>query len=234
MAPASGALRPFFPFYGSKWRSVPLYPSPAHELIVEPFAGSVGYSTRHADRMVLLCDADPIIASIWRYLIAADQDRILALPDLEVGEDVRSIGLPEVETWLIGFWINRGSASPARRQTAFSSRTDKGQLNWGPRARDRIASQVEHIRHWRVVQSSYKILLDLEATWFIDPPYVDRGRYYRVNTVDHLALGPWCQSRKGQVIVCENQGADWLPFSPLATIKSTRGTSAEVAWIRNQ
>lgn len=36
--------------------------------------------------------------------------------------------------------------------------------------------------------------------------------------------------RAGEVIVCENRGATWLPFSPVASIKSTRGFSDEVIW----
>jgi len=41
--------------------------------------------------------------------------------------------------------------------------------------------------------------------------------------------------RPGQVIVCENSGATWLPFEPFRTIKSTpgsrgKGHSSEVIW----
>ena len=40
------------------------------------------------------------------------------------------------------------------------------------------------------------------------------------------------RARLGQVIVCENEGADWLPFSPLADVKATRpnSRSIEVVW----
>jgi hypothetical protein len=228
---SGGQMRPFFPFYGSKWRSVPLYPRPTHSLVIEPFAGSAGYATWHDPEQVLLADADPILSGLWRYLIGVSPDEILALPDLEVGEDVRTLPLPEPAMWLIGFWLNRGSATPKRRRTAYSARTDKAQLNWGPRARDRIASQVDRIRHWQVLDASYTAAVaPCDATWFIDPPYVDRGRYYRVRNVDYSALGTWTRSRPGQVIACENAGASWLPFEPLATIKSTKGTSAEVVW----
>jgi site-specific DNA-adenine methylase len=33
-------LRPFFTFYGGKWRAAPFYDAPTHGHIVEPFAGS--------------------------------------------------------------------------------------------------------------------------------------------------------------------------------------------------
>ena len=41
-------LRPFFCYYGGKWRAAPKYPPPEHDTIVEPFAGAAGYATRYA------------------------------------------------------------------------------------------------------------------------------------------------------------------------------------------
>lgn len=101
---------------------------------------------------------------------------------------------------------------------------------WGQRARERIASQVESIRGWAVVEGSYDMLGNVPSTWYVDPPYVDKGRYYRCRDVDYAALASWCRERQGRVIVCENEGASWLPFRSLATIKSTKGTSVEVVW----
>jgi hypothetical protein len=53
------------------------------------------------------------------------------------------------------------------------------------------------------------------ATWFIDPPYVDGGKSYRYSEIDYPKLAAWCLRLRGQVIVCERQGADWLPFRML-------------------
>jgi hypothetical protein len=72
---------------------------------------------------------------------------------------------------------------------------------------------------------SYADLPNAECTWFIDPPYVDAGKNYPCGSkdinYDHLAA--WCRSRKGQVIVCENEGATWLPFEPC--IQNKRGAT---------
>ena len=38
----SDRLKPFFTFYGSKWRVAPIYDSPMCEAIVEPFSGAAG------------------------------------------------------------------------------------------------------------------------------------------------------------------------------------------------
>jgi site-specific DNA-adenine methylase len=50
------SLRPFFTYTGGKYRLAPRYPEPRHNLIIEPFAGSAGYSLRHPEREVLLID----------------------------------------------------------------------------------------------------------------------------------------------------------------------------------
>ena len=103
--------------------------------------------------------------------------------------------------------------------------------------RARVASQVEHIRHWRVIEGDYTTAPDIEATWFIDPPYQVAGKYYKhpAKDIDFVALASWCRSREGQVMVCENEGATWLPFETFASIKKSQMTgtgnvSHEVLW----
>jgi hypothetical protein len=225
-------MRPLFPFYGSKWRDAKRYPAPG-SLVIEPFAGSAGYSLWHAPARVELYDVDPIVVGVWSYLLRATPRELLALPDLEPGQSTDDLELSQEARWLIGFWLNRGSAQPKKTQTAFSRRTERQQLVWSERARQRLASEVEGVRHWRVEQRSYEdVPLRDDATYFVDPPYVEKGRYYRCNDVDHAAVGDWAMALPGRVIVCENAGSDWLPFRPLASIKSTRGRSDEVVYTR--
>lgn len=223
-------MKPLFPFYGSKWRDAKRYPRPNSGVVIEPFAGSAGYSTFYAPERVLLLDADPIIVSVWQYLIRVTPSEIRALPDLAPGQSVDSFALPQEARWLIGFWLNRGSSQPKKTQTAFSARTERGQLVWGARARERIATEIEGVRRWEVRQGSYESAPRIKATWFIDPPYVEKGRYYRFRDVDYPALAQWSRGLAGQVVVCEQEGATWLPFRPLAVIKSTKGTSSEVVF----
>jgi hypothetical protein len=225
-------MRPLFPFYGSKWRDARRYPAPG-DLVIEPFAGSAGYSLWHAPAQVMLYDVDPIVVGVWEYLIAATPAELLALPDLEPGQSTDDLDLPQEARWLIGFWLNRGSAQPKKTQTAYSQRTDRAQLVWSQRARERLAVEVEGIRHWQVKQDSYEQAPQVaDATYFVDPPYVVKGRHYRCNDVDHAALGAWVSNLPGRVIACENVGADWLPFQPLASIKSTRGRSEEAIYLQ--
>jgi len=63
------------------------------------------------------------------------------------------------------------------------------------------------------------------------------GQYYRYGSdkIDYAKLATWCRARPGEVVVCENEGAKWLPFKPLANVKTTRADSRsrEVLWQRS-
>lgn len=75
-------MRPFFCYYGGKWRAAPLYPQPEHGTIVEPFAGAAGYATRYPLNRVVLVEKDPILAGLWKYLTRVTARDIWALPDM--------------------------------------------------------------------------------------------------------------------------------------------------------
>ena len=116
-------LRPFFGYHGGKWRDTPRhYPAPLHDTVVEPFAGSAGYSVRFRWKKVVLCECDPIVAGVWRFLKRAKPEDILSLPDLEPEESVDDLQIEEEAKWLIGFWLNRGVASPRKRPSRWMRR----------------------------------------------------------------------------------------------------------------
>ena len=234
-------LRPFFSYYGSKWRISGKYPAPTTNTIIEPFAGGATYALRYHDKQVILNDLDPILATTWRYLIETPEADILALPDLAEGQSVDDLDIPQGARYLIGFWLNKGKSSPGKTMGAWMRKaqgTPQATQFWGPKIRQRIAHQQQYIRHWRVTNLSYADLADVEATYYVDPPYQGRaGTYYRCSSkgFDYSALAAWCQSRQGQVIVAENAGADWLPFSHLCDAKSIKADlgehrSKEVIW----
>jgi hypothetical protein len=238
--PEASALRPFFGFYGGKWRdALKHYPEPLHPTIVEPFAGSAGYSVRYPDRNVILGEKDPVIYGVWHYLINASANEILTIPDLEPGQSANDLAVSQEARWLVGFWLNRGASRPRTSPSAWMRSGVRPGSFWGERVKRTIASQVQRIRHWQVFHCSYEDLpFTGEATWFVDPPYQKQGRHYHhgADALDFAALAGFCRERAGQVIVCEQDGADWLPFEPLADVKTTRrgARSAEVVWIRDQ
>ena len=221
-------LRPFFSFFGGKWTLAPKYPAPAYGTIVEPFAGSAGYATRYSDREVVLVERDPCVASLWRWLIGVSVDEVMGLP---LDPEKRFALRPEARS-LIGFWCGRGRTQPANTTMSAWLLSGKWPSSfWGTYARQRIADQVPRIRHWRLIEGDYRLAPDIEATWFVDPPYTG-SRHYRASPGDYGALATWCRARTGQTIVCEQKGARWLPFVHFRDTKNiNRGASTEVVWL---
>ena len=230
-------LRPFFSYYGGKWRdALKYYPEPKHATIVEPFAGSAGFSLRYFARKVILYETDPVLAEVWRYLIRVRAKEILSIPNIGPHESVDALKVCQEAKWLVGLWLNRGAASPRKSPSKWMREGLRPGSFWGDRVRQTIASQVDAIRHWEVHHASYSACpTPRAATWFVDPPYQAAGRHYRFGSeqLDYASLATWCKSRPGQVIVCENKGATWLAFQDLANVKTTRAgrRSKEVYWL---
>jgi hypothetical protein len=96
-----------------------------------------------------------------------------------------------------------------------------------------ISCQVPFIKHWKIIEGEYTSAPDLEATWFIDPPYHRSGNLYLHQVNSYTDLSDWCRSRQGQVMVCEQGGATWLPFTPFRSTKVFfNESSMEVLWTR--
>lgn len=231
-------LKPFFTYFGGKWRAAPHYPKPEHDTIIEPFAGSAGYSLRYPGRNVVLNDLDPKVAGTWDYIINAPESEILALPLYDgTWETVSDLNLPQEARWLIGWWLNKGCAQPCSKPSTWMLGGTRPSSFWGEAIRERIASQQAHVRHWAIVNMDYTHLPAMRGTWFIDPPYRVAGKKYRHGSenIDFAGLGEWCSSRSGQVIVAENDGASWLPFRYFRDIQASPGkgrarVSREVIW----
>lgn len=231
-------MKSFFSYFGGKWRAAPRYPAPLHDRIVEPFAGAAGYSTRYFDRDVVLIEKDPQIAELWRYLISAMPSEIESLPLAVTHVDL--LDVPLGARLLIGFWLNKGTTMAHKTPSAWMRSGIRPRSFWGAEIRSRIASQVAHIKHWTIIEGEYdgeyhELNDGGTSTWFVDPPYERSGRLYRHRDVDYERLAAWCASRRGQVIVCEQEGASWLPFQPFATTKALEGSrgrhsSMEMIW----
>lgn len=235
-------LRPFFSFYGGKWRIAPKYPLPLYDTVIEPFAGSAGYAIRHHTRNVILVERAPKIAATWRFLMNSTPADIIRLPDVEDGQTVDDLNVCEEAKYLIGWWLNHATTAPRKSPSKWMRLRGKLKKGyWGREIRGRIAQQIPLIRHWRLIEGNYFDAPDVEATWFIDPPYQDGGEQYvfSSNQIDYAELARWCWGTKGQTMVCERLGATWLPFVHLTdarTISSRNGTRecSEALWYREQ
>lgn len=232
-------LRPFFSYFGGKWRAAINYPPPQHTALVEPFAGSAGYACRYPHLDVLLVDKDECIAGVWEYLIGSSPADIIRLPLVPAGSHVDDFAWPCPEARdFVGLNITRGADAPRRSATRWGD-PNRWRLNgWTEYARERVASQVGAIKHWLVQCGDYSEAPDIEATWFVDSPYESLPDRYRCGGrhLDYHHLGEWCRSRRGQVIVCEAEGASWLPFVSFGRFKSNknnsgRARSAEAIWV---
>lgn len=219
-----------FSYYGSKSKIVGCYPYPKYDKIIEPFAGSARYSLKHFEKEVLLIDKYEIIIKIWEWLQKASERDIMSLPEPKLGETINRNDFDCIEqAWLMGFLVQQGVNAPRLTVTKYAEK--------GIRTQKRnIAGQLYKIKHWKFRCDNYENIINEEATWFIDPPYQFGGEWYVKNNknINYDSLAAWCRERAGQVIVCENSKASWLPFRQMATLNGQKYTTQEVIWSNQQ
>lgn len=209
-------LQSFWLYYGSKCQLAPHYPWPQHKTIVEPFAGSAGYSMRHYSKEVILIEKNPVVASVWQFLINTTPQEVRSIPSVESVLDLPN-GLHPGAKALIGFNMGYGKSMPSNKLSSGARtnlKTGRSNIGWNEKKKDIVAEQIQYIKHWQIIEGDYADAdINTTATWFVDPPYNGpAGKTYPYNGVNYSKLGEWCQSLSGQVIVCEQEGARWLPF----------------------
>ena len=227
-----------FFYYGSKRRGAKTYPPPSFDTIIEPFAGAAAYSMYHVGsaKRVILIEKDPRVVATWHRVLAMTPQELLDYPIPAVGEPSRD------------FLVMTAATSSASAGVTTLKVTDRvvdvmpGMLRKMaallPLAKERV----------EVVLGDYRDAPNLEATWFIEPPYrvteqragspLQQGMGYakgcNAASLDYDELGAWCRERRGQRIVCEQEGADWLPFRPTGrarTANSLNKATGEVVWL---
>src|SRR3990167_3421379 len=215
-------------YYGSKSKVVSYYPPPNYGKIIEPFAGSAKYALKYFDRDVLLVDKYEVIVRLWKWLQICSRQDILSLPILKEGDRLSDFTFDcEEQKIFMGFLTAQGIAKP---QNTAVFRATTWRPNWIKYSLERMSRDIEKIRHWEIRLGSYDEIENQEATWFIDPPYQVGGRFYVHNQVDYSRLAEWSYSRMGEVIVCENTKADWLPFVPMVRMKGSKHRTTEAVF----
>lgn len=100
-----------------------------------------------------------------------------------------------------------------------------------------MAQSLHKIRHWKIICGDYSESPDVEATWFVDPPYKNSpGMGYEFSSakLDYTKLAGWASTRKGEIIFCEGEYGDYLPFEQLLELKGVAGKSSkEVIYYRS-
>ena len=113
-------LHPFFSYFGSKYRMAKHYPKSLYTTIIEPFAGSAGYSLLYPYKNVILYDNYEPVISLWDYLIKVKKEEILSLPLDNNGHPfckeypVSDCDIAPEAKILIGFWLTESQTNPSR------------------------------------------------------------------------------------------------------------------------
>ena len=228
-------------YYGGKSKIAHLYPEPSHALIVEPFAGSAAYSWLHRkDREIWLNDLDARTYSIWKFLTSPEACDIVEtfVPDsVEPGQKV-SDTIPAELPGLIEICRAEANQGTQGAKGVHDQITSMGAKCW--KVKRKLREVIPEVANWKVTNVSYEDLANVEATWFVDPPYKNpAGARYRTSNINYDQLGWWCLGRRGQTIVCEGYGANWLPFEPFqhsrVSIRSRyqRANAQEVMYYRS-
>ncbi len=206
-----------FNYFGSKYLLAKTYQPPAFDVIVEPFAGSAQYAMywmrERSDITCIMYDTDPKVIASWNRILAATPDEIMNW-SVKIGDPVND-------------YIDLANYGGGNRVVNARIVSDFRQAKPGwARTRAAVGDRVT------IIEGDYTQALDIEATWFIDPPYTDAGHNYAHSMVDYQQLAEWARNRKGQTIVTEAGSADWLPFSHHKTQRTNLGTtrSRELVW----
>lgn len=227
-----------FYFYGGKRRLARFYPAPECRVVVEPFAGAAAYSVTHLVGLrgstpsvdkVILVEKDKRVYDTWVKLLAMDVDELLSYPIPGAGERTSDFLL------MTSACSNRIAHTDEMTVTTRMPEVLERMFR-------RMAAVLPSVRgKIEIIYGDYTMAPDIEATWFVDPPYhvgsraQQRGMGYapgcNAASLDFSALAEWCRSRKGQTIVCEQDGADWLPFEHLRLARNSIGVkTTEVVW----
>jgi len=214
-------------YYGSKNRIAKYYPKPIFDDIEERFAGAGYFSLLYFEKNVTLIDKSQMVIDIWHYLQEASIKDIMSLPVLPRGFKIsRDMFDCDGQYNLMRFLIV---------QAAYGGNNVVSK--WGAMRfeanRKRVATNLFKCKHWTIKQGEYYDGdCNKKATWFIDPPYTHGGDKYpmKAKYIDFEKLANWCKGLNGQVMVCENTKADWLPFVPLTKMNGVAHQTTEAIW----
>lgn len=213
-------------YYGSKNKIAKFYPTPLFDTIIEPFAGAAYYSLRYFEKNVILIDKNPDIILMWKYLQECSINDINRLPILTEGTRLNPIDFDCYAQYrLMRFLIVQAAFGGNNVVSKWGAMRLQANIN-------RLKKHHFKIKHWSFIEGDYTMSPDINATWFIDPPYTHGGHKYPMSNrkIDFSQLGSWCKSRIGQQIVCENTKAEWLPFVPMISLDGVKHKTMEAIY----
>ncbi|MBS0646136.1 MAG: hypothetical protein JSR97_06045 [Verrucomicrobia bacterium] len=209
-----------FYYYGRKKQIAKHYPAPNFDTIIEPFAGAASYSLfdHNWKKRVILIEKDPKVSAIWEWFIkTATVEEIKRLPDLKVGEKSSEFLHIIHAATKMAFHFKTIKVTPVLER------------NWEI-SRRVFAENLYKVKHWEIICDDYTAAPDIEATWFIDPPYKHApglGYKFSSKLINYTDLADWALKRRGEIIFCEGEFGDYLPFQQLLQLKGVAGKSSK-------
>jgi hypothetical protein len=218
-------------------------PEPRHDVICEPYAGGAAYALRHSEHEVVLCEREKNLVELWPWLIReATEHDVRDIPvGVPVGTDIRTLGLSQGQALLLKTWQRTNNVGDCWTISPWGDRPGQ----WTQSTRARVAEEVGAVKHWRFCDDVDGMdlieTLDLDATWFVDPPY-QHNYGYGQPPIDYARLATALLVRRDHVIVCEavckktGQTPGWLPFASFGSRVTSRrgkdslGRSHELLW----
>ena len=218
-----------FYYYGAKNMLAKHYPPPKLDLVIEPFGGSAAYGIHHLAKnnklRLIVNEKDPKVFNMWAFLKNTTFSEIENYPLPNVGENTSD------------FFIMTCAASNAVSKCSKMKVSERLRYVFEIQKR-RILQRFHLLERIEVTNLDYTEIINQQACWFIDPPYqlqtivqntpFQNGNGYSVgynsDSINFSDLASWCISRDGQIIVCEKQGANWLPFRSFRTAKNGLNT----------
>jgi site-specific DNA-adenine methylase len=205
---------PLFKWFGSKWLSSKKYPCPEeYDNLFEPFAGSASFALRFWNKKVTIFENNKLLASLWNWLIdEADSKLIMDIPTgLPPYFNIQSLDLSYGQQLLLKHWQRTNNYGNCWTTSPWGHMPGQ----WTSSTRERVAREVEFVKHWKFEQPTYK-----EAGfYFIDPPYMYNYKYGSddfnyVKLVEQISSIPSKSAILACEAICPKTGTvpDYLPF----------------------
>jgi hypothetical protein len=189
-----------FYYFGRKGRAAKTYPAPEYPLVIEPFAGSMAYSLHWRPPFAIGIEAQDSTWELWHRLC-----------DMSA-EEIRDFACPEVGEESTDRWVLQAATSNWNDYSTYRTVTHYMVEHFHQQRRMTLRHHDYAKRSVLYSHGDYRSAPDVEATWFIDPPYVGVRGGCREKDIDYDELAEWTMARKGQLIVCEGYDGTWLPF----------------------